>query len=90
MISELINKSMLENKLNQVEFAAWLSEKLSSPIAHNTISYWRSGRFNPKLQTLIEAIRVYPAEDPRGRLAREMAIAIGFPELAGDARREPA
>ena len=89
IISELISDCMKEQDLNLSEFAEYFSEGIPTKVRQHTIGYWRRGKFNPSVKILKEAIRAYPVTDPRGMLARGMAIAIDLPELAGDIEAVP-
>ena len=84
MIQTLINSCMKEQGLNLSEFAEYFSEGIDIKVRQHTIGNWRRGKFNPSVRILKAAIRAYPLDDPRGRLARGLAIAIDLPELAGD------
>ncbi len=87
MIGKLLSDTMKERKFNQVELADWLNEKLPSPIAYNTVWYWVNDRYNPSLSMLVALLNVYPADDPRGELARKIADAMGLPVLTAGADR---
>ena len=89
MIPDLINACMREQNLKLYDFAAYFSEGIPTKVRQHTIGYWRRGKFNPSVRILKQAIRAYPVTDPRGMLAREMAIAIDLPELAGDIESIP-
>lgn len=84
MVTELINACMAERGLNLSDFAEYFSEGIPTKVRQHTIGYWRRGKYSPSVKILKEAIRAYPVTDPRGRLARGLAIAIDLPELAGD------
>ena len=84
MIPTLINQCMKDQNLRLYDFAAYFSEGIPTKVRQHTIGYWRRGKFKPSVKILKEAIRAYPISDPRGRLARGMAIAIDLPELAGE------
>jgi len=84
MLPTLINACMKEQGLNLSEFAEYFSEGIPIKVRQHTIGNWRRGKFNPSVRILKAAIRSYPLDDPRGRLARGMAVAIDLPELAGD------
>jgi len=75
---------MKEQNLKLYDFAAYFAEGIPTKVRQNTIGYWLRGRYNPSVKILKQAIRAYPISDPRGRLARGMAIAIDLPELAGE------
>ena len=83
-LTQLINDCMIERKLNLSDFADYFSEGIEQKVRQHTIGYWRRGVYQPSVKVLMQAIRAYPIEDPRGKLAREMARAIDLPELAGE------
>ena len=89
MIPTLINQCMKEQNLKLYDFAAYFAEGIPTKVRQHTIGYWLRGKFNPSVKILKEAIRAYPVSDPRGRLARGMAIAIDLPELAGELEPTP-
>jgi hypothetical protein len=89
MIPELITACMREQNLKLYDFAAYFAEGIPTKVRQHTIGYWLHGKYNPSVRILKEAIRAYPVTDPRGLLARQMAIAIDLPELAGELEPTP-
>ena len=89
MIPDLIAACMREQNLKLYDFATYFAEGIPTKVRQHTIGYWLRGKYNPSVRILKQAIRAYPVTDPRGLLAREMAIAIDLPELAGDIETLP-